>query len=96
MTDFGLAKRVDVAGATSTGALLGTLAYMSPEQIRDSKGGRPAADVYALGVMLYELLTGRLPLPRPTRADHQADYPGRAGAARRRGRRCPPTWRRSA
>ncbi len=65
VTDFGLAKRVDVAGPTATGTILGTLAYMSPEQIRGEKGVGPATDVHALGVMLYQLLAGRLPYEGP-------------------------------
>jgi formylglycine-generating enzyme required for sulfatase activity len=63
ITDFGLAKRIDApAGQTNTGAILGTPSYMAPEQaegrIRDIG---PAADVYALGAILYDLLTGRPP-----------------------------------
>jgi serine/threonine-protein kinase len=61
--DFGVAHLVDL-GQTQTGGLIGTLAYMSPEQIT----GAPisiAADLYALGVTLFEALTGRLPFLGP-------------------------------
>jgi serine/threonine protein kinase len=63
ITDFGLAKRTDaeVSGPTGTGSMVGTLAYMAHEQMKDSRGVGPAADVYSLGAILYEMLTGRPP-----------------------------------
>jgi photosystem II stability/assembly factor-like uncharacterized protein len=63
ITDFGLAKRLDqVSQHTPDGAMLGTPGYMAPEQARgDVKAIGPATDVYALGVILYELLTGQCP-----------------------------------
>src|SRR5262249_40953729 len=62
-SDFGLAKRrQSLADLTRTDAVMGTPAYMSPEQARGaSKFVGPAADVWALGVVLYECLTGRRP-----------------------------------
>ena len=62
VTDFGIAKVLGGRGtrATATGSVLGTPAYMAPEQAEGVDLG-PQADVYALGVMLYELLSGRLP-----------------------------------
>jgi serine/threonine protein kinase len=69
--DFGLAKMVDApAGWTASGAILGTPSYMAPEQA----GGKtteigPAADVYALGAILYECLTGRPPFRAATPLD---------------------------
>jgi serine/threonine-protein kinase len=68
IADFGLAKRLDADSAsgqfddTRTGEILGTPAYMAPEQASgQTKDAGPGADVYALGAMLYELLTGRPP-----------------------------------
>jgi eukaryotic-like serine/threonine-protein kinase len=61
--DFGIARlRPDLGGASATqsGALIGTPAYMSPEQVRGEKAG-PLSDVYALGVIVFHMLTGRLP-----------------------------------
>jgi formylglycine-generating enzyme required for sulfatase activity len=62
ITDFGLAKKLDEVGQTATGSVMGTPSYMAPEQA----GGKsaeigPAADIYALGAILYECLTGRPP-----------------------------------
>jgi len=62
VTDFGLAKRVGGADLTATQAVMGTPAYMSPEQARgETKFVGPGADIYALGVILYECLTGTVP-----------------------------------
>jgi WD40 repeat protein/tRNA A-37 threonylcarbamoyl transferase component Bud32 len=70
VTDFGLAKRVEVdARLTATGEVLGTPSYMAPEQAQGKKEVGPAADVYALGAVLYECLTGRPPFQGPTALD---------------------------
>jgi len=61
ITDFGLAKKMDEAGQTQTGSVIGTPSYMAPEQAEGKKAVGPAADVYALGAILYECLTGRPP-----------------------------------
>jgi len=64
IVDFGLARRENPQEQrlTRSGQVMGTLGYMAPEQIRgDLKEIGPASDIYALGVILYELLTGRLP-----------------------------------
>src|SRR5262245_13529440 len=63
VTDFGLARRLDSdIGQTQTGTAVGTPSYMSPEQAAgETKHVGPAADVYALGAILYECLTGRPP-----------------------------------
>ncbi len=70
VSDFGLAKRLGEAGATASGALLGTPSYMAPEQAEGkSREIGPAADVYALGAILYECLTGRPPFHAETTMD---------------------------
>ena len=68
--DFGIAKVMDAAGGmgqkTRTGMLLGTPAYMSPEQIKSAKDVDARADLWSCGVMFYEMLTGRVAFPAPT------------------------------
>lgn len=68
--DFGIAKVMDAAGGmgskTRTGVLLGTPAYMSPEQIKNAKDVDARTDLWSAGVMLYEMLTGRVAFPAPT------------------------------
>ncbi|MBC8076779.1 MAG: serine/threonine protein kinase, partial [Chloroflexales bacterium] len=91
LTDFGLARGTGgTAGLTMAGTVMGTPEYMSPEQAQGLATIGPATDIYALGVVLYELLTGRFPFnadtpmamlaarlleaPRPPR-DYRADLP---------------------
>ena len=97
LTDFGLTKRsASESGLTSAGEWVGTLDYVAPEQLRgDHVDGR--ADVYALGCVLYETLTGQVPFPRDDDVAklwaHISDSPpvatdlapGRTAATRRRG-----------
>jgi serine/threonine-protein kinase len=72
VTDFGIARVFGAARQTRLGYVVGTLAYMAPEQIMPERfGGQEAdgrADLYALGIVLYEMLTGRVPF------DAQSDY----------------------
>jgi Protein kinase domain len=71
VADFGLAKQMtaDKGGNTRTGAVLGTPSYMAPEQASGSKELGPACDIYGLGALLYELLTGRPPFRAETPMD---------------------------
>ena len=74
VTDFGLAKRVEGAsGMTQSGAIVGTPGYMAPEQVRAEKQLTTAVDVYGLGAILYELLTGRPPFQAKTPFDTLKD-----------------------
>jgi serine/threonine protein kinase len=69
VTDFGLARLQDVTdGLTPEGAILGTPAYMAPEQVDEHEFGPVTArsDVYSLGVVLYQMLTGRRPFEGPS------------------------------
>src|SRR3712207_138409 len=60
VADFGIARAVSSRTMTETNLVLGTAAYMSPEQVRGERVG-PASDLYSLGVVLYEMLTGNQP-----------------------------------
>src|SRR5205085_4309758 len=95
VTDFGIARSIDVAGVTQSGTVLGTSNYIAPEQ---AKGGEvePATDVYSLGAVLVELLTGEVPFqgesfvavamrhvnePPPSILDLRPDVPARVAHA---------------
>ncbi len=69
LTDFGLAKMLSGQNFTATGTVMGTPAYMSPEQCQGSAGDA-RTDIYSLGIVLYELATGQLPFS----ADTQMGY----------------------
>jgi serine/threonine protein kinase/tetratricopeptide (TPR) repeat protein len=63
--DFGIARSVEPGGMTQTGMLVGTPEYMSPEQVRGEHVG-PRSDIFALGLILYELLAGKMPFEADT------------------------------
>jgi serine/threonine-protein kinase len=64
IADFGIARMADASGLTAAGTVLGTAAYISPEQV-EGKEATPASDVYSFGVILFRMLTGRLPFESP-------------------------------
>ena len=97
VTDFGIARSLTEEGLTADGRVLGTTDYVSPEQALGHDVG-PQSDLYSLGVVLYEMLTGDVPVPRrepgrrgdearPRGAARRADAPARgverAGGGRR-------------
>ncbi len=95
LADFGIAKAAEQSDITKVGSVLGTAAYLSPEQARGEPAG-PASDIYALGVVSYQLMAGRLPYeaasltdlarqqesgPPPRLADEVRDVPPELAAA---------------
>ena len=66
LTDFGIAKDLDATGLTASFLTLGTARYMSPEQFRGAANVGHKTDLYALGVVMYEMLTGELPFQGAT------------------------------
>jgi serine/threonine-protein kinase len=66
LTDFGIAKDLDATALTATGRTLGTAAYMAPEQIKGTPEVSHKTDLYALGVVMYQMLTGEVAFTGPT------------------------------
>ena len=83
LTDFGIAKDTDVTALTAANSTIGTAAYMSPEQCRGSRELSAKSDLYSLGVVMFELITGKKPFYAETTMDmflkHVNEKPVRAG-----------------
>jgi len=83
LTDFGIAKDTDVTALTGQNSTIGTAAYMSPEQCKGDKNLTNKSDLYSLGIVFYELLTGRKPFYAETTVDmflkHVHEAPPRIG-----------------
>jgi eukaryotic-like serine/threonine-protein kinase len=77
LADFGIAKATEQSDLTKTGSVLGTAAYLSPEQARGEPAG-PASDLYALGVVAYQLLAGRAPYEAASLTDLARQQENRA------------------
>lgn len=69
LADFGIARDIDATGLTATGRTVGTFAYMAPEQVRGAPPVTHKTDLYALGCVLYEMLTGKPPFGAETSAE---------------------------
>jgi serine/threonine-protein kinase len=83
LTDFGIAKDTDVTALTGQNSTIGTAAYMSPEQCKGDKNLTNKSDLYSLGIVFYELLTGKKPFTADTTVDmflkHVNEPPPRIG-----------------
>ncbi len=91
LLDFGLAKRIGDQSLTARGLAVGTPVYMAPEVLRGEKPGTPA-DVYSLGMILFRLLTGQLPIPIQDTAATLAELFGPVLHAHERGLPRPSTF----
>ncbi len=72
--DFGIARIMDDIGLTRTGTKMGTISYMSPEQVRAEKNIDQRSDIYSLGVILYEMLSGVLPFDVNTGSEYEIQH----------------------
>ena len=84
LADFGIARATDQSSITQVGSVLGTAAYLAPEQARGEEAGA-RADIYSLGVVAYQLLSGRLPYEAVSLSEltlkQQRESPTAAGRA---------------